>query len=132
RLCGECDIGCNDGAKNTLDLTYLWRAQRAGARVVERCHVRDVTDLGDGGYLLRLRRFRLPEHPWVRSAPAAPLEVDLRAPVVVVAAGALGSTWLLLRSRRRAQSHPGLGLGRLDDTLGLRFSGNGDALGLMT
>ena len=26
RLCGECDIGCNDGAKNTLDHTYLSKA----------------------------------------------------------------------------------------------------------
>src|SRR6516162_3045163 len=26
RLCDECDSGCNDGAKNTLDYTYLSRA----------------------------------------------------------------------------------------------------------
>ena len=32
RLCGECDIGCNYGAKNTLDYTYLSAAERAGAR----------------------------------------------------------------------------------------------------
>src|SRR5205085_5498711 len=33
RLCGECDIGCNDGAKNTLDLTYLSRAVEHGAEI---------------------------------------------------------------------------------------------------
>ena len=32
RRCGECDVGCNFGAKNTLDHTYLTRAHRAGAR----------------------------------------------------------------------------------------------------
>ena len=29
-LCGECDLGCNFGAKNTLDYTYLTDAQREG------------------------------------------------------------------------------------------------------
>ena len=31
RLCGECDVGCNDGAKNTLDHTYLSAAAHHGA-----------------------------------------------------------------------------------------------------
>jgi hypothetical protein len=31
--CGECDIGCNVGAKNTLDLNYLALAERHGAQV---------------------------------------------------------------------------------------------------
>ena len=31
RLCGECDVGCNYGAKNTLDYTYLTQAWQAGA-----------------------------------------------------------------------------------------------------
>jgi cholesterol oxidase len=33
RLCGECDIGCNFGSKNTLDYTYLSAAKRAGAEL---------------------------------------------------------------------------------------------------
>ena len=32
-FCGECDIGCNTGAKNTLDLNYLAAAESAGADV---------------------------------------------------------------------------------------------------
>ena len=40
RLCGECDIGCNDGAKNTLDHTYLSAAQHAGADLRTRHEVK--------------------------------------------------------------------------------------------
>jgi cholesterol oxidase len=46
----------------------------------------------------------------------------VRAPVLVLSAGVLGSTRLLLQSRRR--------LPRLSAALGRRFSGNGDALGV--
>ena len=30
RLCGECDVGCNYGSKNTLDYNYLSEAKRLG------------------------------------------------------------------------------------------------------
>jgi cholesterol oxidase len=47
---------------------------------------------------------------------------EVRAPLLVLAAGTLGSTRLLLKNRRR--------LPRLSPALGTRFSGNGDALSL--
>ena len=47
----------------------------------------------------------------------------LRAPAVVVAAGAIGSTYLLLRNRRA--------LGVATPALGTRFCGNGDLLGFI-
>ena len=42
QLCGECDVGCNDGAKNTLDYTYLSRAHDAGAVIRTLCEVRRI------------------------------------------------------------------------------------------
>ena len=33
RLCGECDIGCNYGSKNTLDYNYLTEAPAPGAEI---------------------------------------------------------------------------------------------------
>ena len=32
RLCGECDIGCNYGSKNTTDYMFLSTALRSGGR----------------------------------------------------------------------------------------------------
>src|SRR5260370_852676 len=37
--CGECDIGCNVLAKNTLDLNYLAIAEHRGAYVAPLCEV---------------------------------------------------------------------------------------------
>ena len=48
--CGECDIGCNDGAKNTLDHTYLSAAKHHGADIRTRCEVRGIRPLDGGGY----------------------------------------------------------------------------------
>ena len=53
RLCGECDIGCNDGAKNTLDHTYLSAAAHHGADLRTRCEVRGFGPLDGGGYEVR-------------------------------------------------------------------------------
>jgi cholesterol oxidase len=50
------------------------------------------------------------------------IDGEVGAPVLVLAAGSLGSTRLLLKNRKR--------LLRLSPALGTRFSGNGDALSL--
>jgi cholesterol oxidase len=130
RLCGECDLGCNDGAKNSLDYTYLARATspalRTPAEVRPLCDVRRISALEDG-YLVEYLEHRPPEPPWERT-PRPPGTANdysrIRARTLVIAAGALGSTRLLLANRAGL---PGLG-----PALGTRFSGNGDALGFLS
>ena len=120
RLCGECDIGCNDGAKNTLDHTYLAAAAHHGADVRTRAEVRRIARNPDGGF----------DVEWVnhtsegsalntRSLPVR----RIRAKRVVMGAGALGSTYLLMRNRG--------GLPGLSAALGNNMCGNGDLLGFM-
>lgn len=126
RLCGECDLGCNDGAKNTLDFTYLSQAQRCGAEIRPLHEVKRITAIDDG-YELDYMVHRPAQPPWerVQRAPGEqPAFKRVRAKTVVVAAGALGSTWLLLANRP--------GLPYLSEQLGTRFSGNGDAIGFLT
>jgi cholesterol oxidase len=51
RLTGECDFGCNYGSKNTLDYTYLSRAQQQhDADLRTRCEVRAFEPRDGGGY----------------------------------------------------------------------------------
>jgi cholesterol oxidase len=118
RLCGECDIGCNDGAKNTLDYNYLSRAADAGAEIRTLCEVRRIDPDGAGGYLIRyVTRF-----PDAATGPAEE-ESTVHAERLVLGAGTFGSTYLLLRNRA---AFP-----RLGPALGTRFSGNGDLLAFL-
>ena len=56
-LCGECDLGCNFGAKNTLDYTYLTDAQREHAELRTCCEVRTIEPLDRGeGYRIGYRQ----------------------------------------------------------------------------
>jgi cholesterol oxidase len=106
--CGDCVTGCNVGAKRTVDRTYLAAAVAAGAEVIAGAEVSHVRRDGER---------------WVVSArpPGACWpEVEVRADVVVLAAGALGSTEILARSRNR-----GLWV---SCQLGRSVSGNGDHL----
>jgi cholesterol oxidase len=121
RLCGECNLGCNGGAKNTLDYNYLSRAVEAGARIDERCEARTIERVS-GGYRVGYVRHH-PENEGVRLDTSRLPVSYLRAKVVIVAAGALGSTYLLLRNKKNL---PALG-----PALGSRFSGNGDLLGFV-
>lgn len=112
RLCGECDMGCNDGAKNTLDHTYLSAAKYHGADLRTLHEVWNVRQRGGGGYAVDYVRHDGP--PGVST-----LECDR----LVLAAGTFGTTYLLMRSRS--------GLPGLSDALGHRFSGNGDVLAFL-
>ena len=49
--CGGCMMGCRHGAKNTLDLNYLYLAEKRGAQVFAETRVVDVRPLSvaDGG-----------------------------------------------------------------------------------
>ncbi len=56
--CGGCMIGCRHGAKNSLDMNYLYLAEKHGARVFAETRVTDVRPLdgssdGASGYEVR-------------------------------------------------------------------------------
>ncbi|MEO3808966.1 GMC family oxidoreductase [Sphaerisporangium sp. B11E5] len=109
RLCGECNLGCNDGAKNSLDHTYLAAARHHGADLRTLHEVRTIRPRRGGGYAV----------DYVTHHPAGGPKT-ITCDRLVLAAGTLGTTYLLLRSRAEL---PGL-----SDRLGTRFSGNGDLL----
>lgn len=111
---GECVIGCNQGAKNTLDLNYLAVAERHGARTVTDAEVQRI-EPRDGGYAVFAA---------APTDPEAPLR-EWTAPRVVLAAGAVATNELLLRARDVHGTLPGL-----SPQLGRGFSGNGDFLTL--
>src|SRR4051794_24105499 len=104
---GLCDLGCPVHAKNTVDITYVARAETHGAEV-RPLHLVNGIEPPPG-----------PGEPW----RIAFKELDggsdgtVEAPTLVLAAGTVGSSRLLLTNRRR--------LPRLSPALGSRFSGNG-------
>ena len=110
--CGDCCGGCNVGAKNTVALTYLPDAARHGAELYTHAAVRHVSKADDGCWQVHVRRMDV-------DGPA-PQDIVMSAPVVVLGAGTLGSTEILLRSRERGLA--------LSDRLGQRFSANGDII----
>lgn len=111
---GECVLGCNQGAKNSLDATYLAVAQSHGARSVTGAEVvRIEPSVGD--YRVTTRSPTDPGEP--------PRTWHTRR--VFLAAGAVATTELLLRARDLDRTLP-----RLSGRLGHGFSGNGDFLTL--
>ena len=117
RLCGECDIGCNEGSKNTLDHTYLSAAKHHGADLRTLADVTSIEPLTGGGYDVTYTQYGSdPDGTGQRSRE----QVTLRCATLFLGAGALGTTTLLLRNR--------VNLPALGRALGTRFSGNGDLL----
>jgi cholesterol oxidase len=117
RLCGECDIGCNEGSKNTLDHNYLSAAAAQGADIRTLAEVYGVTPLAEGGYEIRYRQYGTEAE---KDGKRSRTEVRITCDNVFLGAGTFGSTALLLRNR--------VGLPALGRALGSRFSGNGDLM----
>ena len=108
--CGDCDVGCPVGARNTLDLNYLARAEDKGAEIRPLSLVEAVEPQGRG-YRVHYRRLD------------GQGQASETAPRVIVAAGSLGSTELLLRCRDQHGTLPGL-----SSRLGHGWCANGDFL----
>jgi cholesterol oxidase len=121
--CGECDIGCNVQAKNSLDRNYLHVAQtRYQTKVRTEAQVERIVPLdaaghddssadGTHGYRVVFRDVE------------SDTEHSVTTQRVVLSAGTLGSSELLMRCRDVHKSLP-----RVSQRLGQRFSGNGDFL----
>jgi cholesterol oxidase len=119
RLVGECDVGCNYGAKNSLDYTYLSEAQRLGAQLRARCEVRTFRPREGGGFEITYVHHDPEREGSKTDTRALPLQT-VTADRLVLSAGTFGTTFLLLANR---DSFPAL-----SPALGTRFCGNGDLL----
>ncbi|MFN0086413.1 MAG: GMC oxidoreductase [Blastocatellia bacterium] len=110
--CGNCPIGCQVKAKNTLDLNYIPWAEKHGAEVRPLHLVRYIKP-ENGGYRVHFDR--------IADGKLVPGSEYARR--VIVAAGSIGSTELLLHCRDEFKSLPGI-----SPFLGKNWSSNGDFL----
>ncbi|ABF39366.1 glucose-methanol-choline oxidoreductase [Candidatus Koribacter versatilis Ellin345] len=115
--CGGCMIGCRHGAKNTLDLNYLYLAEKRGMKIFAETRVVDVQPLGavDGreGYEVTTERstsfvFKNRQRFTCRG--------------IVFSASSLGTTELLFRLKTKHS------LPNISDQLGNRVRTNSESL----
>jgi cholesterol oxidase len=110
RFVAECEFGCQYGAKNSLDFTYLARAEADGVKVMSDTYVDQITPVKEG-FSVAFRDTRTGSRG------------SVEARQVVLAAGTLGTNEILLRSRANGA------LPLISPQLGRGYSGNGDFLG---
>jgi len=84
--CGNCNVGCTFGTKRDALTTYIRWAEAEGARVLAETNVEEIVHRSGHADVVRCTTGRQRE----------PLEI--RARLVVVASGAIGSSALLLNS----------------------------------
>ena len=110
--CGDCCSGCNVGAKNTVDLTYLADAHNFGAQIFTRAKVTHIEKTKEGWSV----------HYHSFDARGRPLKErhQVNGANIILAAGTLGTTALLLRSREKGLS--------VSSRLGENFTANGDII----
>lgn len=111
--CGDCVTGCNYKAKNTTLMNYLPDAVMHGAEIFVEVGVRYIERSGDE-WLVYYEPYDPEQEKFGDELPF------VRAAVVILGAGSLGSTEIMLRSKQRGLT--------MSDRVGKRFTGNGDAL----
>jgi cholesterol oxidase len=114
KLCAECEFGCRYGAKNTLDFTYLAKAEALGAEIRPGIQVNHISKLPNG--------YR------VHYTEIASGEIGCAdGSRVALCAGTLGTNEILFRSRDVEATLP-----NISQRLGYGYSGNGDFLGSLS
>lgn len=112
-FCGGCMIGCRHGAKNTLDLNYLYLAEKHGVQIFPETTAKIVRPDADG-YTIET----CSSTSWLRRKGPT-----FRAKKVILAAGVLGTVELLLRNRDRYRTLP-----KISQRLGEHVRTNGESL----
>ncbi|OFZ13477.1 MAG: hypothetical protein A2X86_10495 [Bdellovibrionales bacterium GWA2_49_15] len=105
-LCGGCFVGCRVGAKNTLDLNYLYFAQKHGAQVRAQTEVTGLSFVEDGNVCITLKNSK----------------EKIVTKKLVLAAGVIGTLSLLLKEQARGV------LPSASPTLGKRVLTNSEAI----
>ena len=113
--CGDCMTGCNYTAKNTVLMNYLPDAKNHGAEIFTQASVRYLERNGDR-WIVHYQLLTTGEESFDTTTQS------VTADIVVLGAGTLGSTEILLRSKARGLP--------LSEKIGANFTGNGDVLGL--
>jgi cholesterol oxidase len=116
--CGNCDIGCQVQAKNTLDLNYLAVAEKHGAEirplhVVVKLEPLGATPDGSRGWRVHCDVIDTDQESKQRTS--------FTACSVILGAGSIGTTELLLRCRDEHRTLPSL-----SKQLGCEWAFNGD------
>jgi cholesterol oxidase len=116
--CGGCMMGCRHGAKNTLDVNYLYLAEKRGCQVFAETRVTDIVPLdsapnGSKGYRVSTER---------STRFFAKNRRSFTCRGVVVAASALGSMELLFKLKDRNS------LPNLSDSIGRYVRTNSESL----
>jgi len=101
--CGWCNYGCRYNRKTSMLVTYIPWAEARGAEVLDQCH--NATIITKGNVATGVRFFRLGE------------AITVEADRVVVCAGAIGSSEVLLNSGITLDGRVGQGLHALGGIL---------------
>lgn len=110
-LGGEIEV------KNTLDKNYLFLAEKLGTVIKEFSEVKKIEPIEGGGYKVS----------WQDSRKEFTEQGEINCEVLVCAAGAIGSTQLLLQNKDVYKTLP-----NLSDQLGKTYFSNGDYVTFMT
>ncbi len=94
-----CYTGCVFGAKNSLITNYLASAERAGVEVRPLVQVNEVRESAARPYRYLVKADRIDPDT---KAPAGAAE-EIECKVLILAAGAMGTPPILMRSRRTAR-----------------------------
>lgn len=113
--CGDCMTGCNYRAKNTVLMNYLPDAKNHNAEIFAQVSVRYI-ERKDNRWLVHYQVLESGNEKFDEATKV------ISADIVVLGAGTLGSTEILLRSQANGLS--------ISDRIGAHFTGNGDILGL--
>lgn len=118
KLCGGCMVGCQHGAKNSLDKNYLYLAEKQGAQVFPETLATDVRPLngkadGADGYAVHTEQ----STRWFRRNQRV-----FRARGVIFSAGVLGTVKLLMTCKESGS------LPRLSEQLGQFVRTNSESI----